>query len=104
MLMREITNILEAPATARAEPATPLARLEYVLTSGYAHKLSLEAEQLRLERKLDEVARRVGSDSGARKEVSELVARIASAEGDLARLRALLEPLRDRAREARRAA
>jgi hypothetical protein len=104
MLLHEITNILAVPAGEGSKSTLPVARLEHVLTSGYAHALALEGERLRLERRLGDAARRLAEGSEAREEVSALVASISSAEDDLIHLRALLEPLRDRARAARRAA
>jgi hypothetical protein len=52
-LLEQIDELLTASPS--SEPAT-LARLERTLTDGYAHALSLEAERLRLERRMSEVA------------------------------------------------
>lgn len=85
------------------EPArTPLARVEDVLTSGYAHALALEAQQLRLERQL----LRLASERDASKdpaEAAELTERLQAVARELAHLRAVLVTLRDRARELRAA-
>jgi len=53
-LLEQIDELLTA-SSSPDEPAT-LARLERTLTDGYAHALSLEAEQLRLERRMTELA------------------------------------------------
>ncbi|HVM17654.1 MAG TPA: hypothetical protein VM290_08750 [Gaiellaceae bacterium] len=77
--------------------ATPpaLAELEETLTSGYAHALALEAERLRLERRIGTLAAGLGEAPQSRaQELVTLAQRLASADGDLDRLRALLAPLR----------
>jgi len=84
----------------RAEAPT-LARLEDTLTEGYAEALALEAERLRLERRIGEVARGGGPDIGA--ELLSLGRRLTSADGELAQLRELLGFLHERARLARAA-
>jgi hypothetical protein len=83
--------------------STPtLAVLEDALTHGYAQALALEAERLRLERRLGEVARGASTDQAA--EIRSLGSRLTSADGELRNLRALLAPLQDRARHMRAAA
>jgi hypothetical protein len=73
-----IEDLLNAPASGAAAPT--LARLEEALTDGYAHALALEAERLRLERRISEVAHELG------------------------KLRELLAGLQQRTRETRRMA
>jgi uncharacterized protein involved in exopolysaccharide biosynthesis len=80
-----------------SEPS--LARLEDTLTEGYAEALALEAERLRLQRRLGEVARSATAHHTA--EIRLLGTRLTSAEGELYRLRAVLSTLHDRARTLR---
>ena len=101
-VLHEIRALLAAP-NGGGEATPPVARLEHVLTSGYAHALALEAERLRLERELGAAARRVGDDGRAGDEVAALAERISSADVDLSHLRGLLEVLLDRTRAARAA-
>ena len=70
-LRDEIAELLRLPEDGAEAPT--LATLERRLTDGYAEKLSLEAERLRIERRLDEV------------------------DTELARLRPLLQNLKARA-------
>ncbi|HLX32016.1 MAG TPA: hypothetical protein VKR79_04525 [Gaiellaceae bacterium] len=74
-LQDEIAELLRTPADGAGAPT--LATLERRLTDGYAEALALEAERLRIERRLDEVDR------------------------ELARLRPLLRTLKARASELR---
>lgn len=84
------------------EPArTPLARVEDTLTAGYAHALALEAQQLRLERKLWQLARDLGEPDVVAHEATELSDQLTGVERELKDLRTLLVTLRDRARELR---
>ena len=98
-ILDEIDALLAAP---KAEEAG-LARLEDVLTAGYAHALALEAERARLERRLEELAGLLADDDSGRPsdELAEVARRISSAHDDLTHLRAMLVELRDRARAAR---
>lgn len=77
-LQEEIAELLGLPEDGAEAPS--LATLEDRLTDGYAHALTLEAERLRIERRLGEV------------------------DGELARLRPLLEMLKGRARNLRKSA
>jgi hypothetical protein len=87
------------------EPAlTPLAHVEDVLTAGYAHALALEAQQLRLERRLRLLARDPGDAAGAGTAVtSELTEQLGDLESELSHLRTVLVTLRDRVRALRAA-
>jgi hypothetical protein len=98
-----IEQLLNAP-TSGAEAPT-LAHLEEALTDGYAQALALEAERWRIERRIAEVARQVdGVDFFAfAEELRSLGRRLTNTDGELERLRALLDALQQRAREARRA-
>ena len=103
-VLREIEELLSAPTDGAGAPT--LARLEDTLTEGYAQALALEAERLRIERRLGEVAREAGGGDPSRlsAELTSLATRLRRADGELARLRTLLVPLRERTRSLRLAA
>jgi hypothetical protein len=94
-LQEEITRLLGLPEDGVGAPS--LATVETTLTDGYAHALALEAERWRIERRLGEVARAAWRDGNAH-ELAALSERLASADGELAKLRALLRSLHERAR------
>ena len=94
-MVQQIEHLL-----ADAEPS--LADVEETLTQGYAKALALEAERLRIERRLGEVVRTATADQAA--EIRQLGTRLTSADGELHRLRTVLGTLRDRARVLRAAA
>jgi len=98
---QQIAELLKMPSS--GEEAPTLARLEDTLTEGYAEALALEAERLRIERRLGEVARSAGngSENGVAQELTSLSRRLTTADGELASLRTLLGSLRDRARATR---
>ena len=92
-LCHELGALIDAP------PATDdaaRAQVERTLTDGYAQAMSLEAERLRLERQIGEVAAQVRvEERGAKtEELQDLSQRLARASGDLEHLRALLARLR----------
>lgn len=93
-MVQQIEDLLRAPAPT-------LAHVEDTLTEGYAKALALEAERLRIERRLGEVARSGGDHDD---ELRSLGSRLTHADGELARLRALLGSLHDRARTLRASA
>ena len=97
----QITELLSLPPTGEGAPT--LAAVEETLTDGYAQALALEAERWRLERSLGDVAREAhnGDASEVANKLAGLSARLTSATGELARLRALLSRLHDRARALR---
>ncbi|HVS85001.1 MAG TPA: hypothetical protein VHD91_05175 [Gaiellaceae bacterium] len=102
-VLEQIVELLGLPEHGTDAPT--LARIEEILTSGYAQALALEAERLRLEKRLAEVAR--GSNVGLEEIPRELMSiseQLASADGELTRLRAVLDRLNVRARAARSAA
>jgi hypothetical protein len=80
--------------------------LDSTLTSGYATALQLEAERWRLERKVGEVAARLGAEEDELRaaELAMLTTRLTAANEDIAQLRTLLSSLRERRRELREAA
>jgi hypothetical protein len=94
----QIVELLSLPQTGEGAPT--LAVVEDTLTEGYAQALALEAERWRLERSIGDVAREAqnGDASEVATRLAALSERITSANGDLARLRALLARLHDRAR------
>jgi ABC-type phosphate transport system auxiliary subunit len=101
-LLEQIDELLTS--TASDEPAT-LARLERTLTDGYAHALSLEAERLRLERRMSELAGQLhdGNREQKAKELVQVSRRISRAGGEIERLRGTLSQLRARATAVRAA-
>jgi hypothetical protein len=104
MIQDDIRSLLDAPPT--GDDAPSLDSIEHTLTSGYAGALALEAERLRIERKLADVASRLAdqtTDEDA-SEVAQLGQRLSVADDDLIRLRRLLVSLRLRADEVRAAA
>ena len=100
-LLDEIDELLAEP-TPSEKPAT-LARLERTLTDGYAHALSLEAERLRLERRMSELAGELhdGNQEQKAEELVKVSRRISTAGDEIERLRATLAQLRALARSVR---
>ena len=98
----QITALLEAAAD---EHGPSVERLEDTLTAGYAVALTLEAERLRIERRIAEVAAKLGDKESAlgRNELSGLSERLEKADNELVRLRTALVTLKNQARAARRA-
>ena len=103
-LLEEIAALVAEPAP--SEPARLIARIEHTLTAGYARALALEAERLRLERRIAVVASELEEGDAAEQqdELKRLALRASGTDGDLGRLRTLLRSLRDRARELRKQA
>jgi ABC-type phosphate transport system auxiliary subunit len=101
MIDDEIRTLLDAPAG--GDDAPSLGDIEHTLTAGYASALALEAERMRLERRITEVAASLGNDSneGRHSELAELGQQLSAANGDLTKLRDLLSSLRSRADEVR---
>jgi septal ring factor EnvC (AmiA/AmiB activator) len=98
----QIATLLEAVTEERGPS---LARLEDTLTAGYACALALEAERMRLERRIAEVAGKLGDDDSdlRAQELGALAAKLSCADADLTKLRGVLTSLKQHAREARRA-
>jgi hypothetical protein len=100
MIQEEIRTLLDAPAGGDEAPS--LGDIEHTLTAGYARALALEAESLRLERRITEAASSLGDGSDIQPaELAELGQQLSAANGDLTKLRELLASLRDRADEVR---
>jgi len=100
-LQEDITELLRLPENGDGAPS--LAAIESTLTDGYAEALALEAERLRIERRLGEVARDAGEVSAhsVAAEIAALSERLDSADGEIVRLRSLLRSLQNRARAVR---
>jgi chromosome segregation ATPase len=100
-LLEQIHELLAEPTRAE-EPAT-LAHLERMLTDGYAHALSLEAERSRLERRMSELAGELndGNQEQKTEELVQVSRRISGASAEIERLRSTLSELRVRVRTAR---
>jgi hypothetical protein len=88
-----------------AAPAPLLAQVERTLADGYACALQIEAERLRLRRRLEERAASLDDSPGSEHvvEVAGLARGIARTDGELAELRAALLDLRETARRIRAA-
>lgn len=95
VLCDELGTLIDSPP---ASDDAARARVERTLTDGYAHAMALEADRLRLERQLADVAAQVDArDPGAKTvELQDLSARLTVASGDLKHLRGLLAALRRR--------
>ncbi len=105
MLIDDILELLAAPLPAPSKPF--LDRVDATLTDGYAQALQLEAERSRIERRIGEVIARLGGDRASHRhepELVELSEKLISVNADIASLRTLLTPLRDRRSELRSAA
>jgi hypothetical protein len=100
--MRQIEELLEAPADGEAAPS--LALLEAKLTDGYAQVLALEVERSRIERRIGEVASTAEerAELGLAAELTTLAGRMRSADRELRTLRSLLGQLQARTRATRR--
>ena len=94
-MVQQIEALLSA-----SEPT--LEHVEDTLTEGYATALALEAERLRLHRRIGEIARSETGEHAA--ELRTLGSRLTDTDGELDRLRALLSSLYARARLMRAAA
>jgi hypothetical protein len=103
LVLDQIVELLGLPESGEGAPT--LDRLEDTLTDGYARALALDAERWRIERRLSEIAREANGDgaAGTAKELAALSERLTSADGELARLRAVLAVLQQRARGLRSA-
>src|SRR5690348_4694963 len=101
MLLERIRELVDEPVGPERDAL--LARIEHTLTDGYARALALEAERLRIERRIGQMAAEIRHGDGERKaqEISALATRLSDADGDLAQLRGELQTLRRRASQVR---
>lgn len=99
------TILAEIEALLEPDVQTGLEDLEHTLTAGYAAALALEAERLRLERRIAAAAGELGAGQarGQAQEIAKLARRIAHADDEIVRLRAMLGTLRARTDAARAA-
>lgn len=104
MIQDDIRSLLDSPPT--GDDAPSLDHIEHTLTAGYARALALEAARWRLERKIADLAARLGEEvtDEDTSELARLGRRLSNTDDDLNRLRALLVSLRGRADEVRTAA
>src|SRR5438105_10483188 len=96
-LYEDIRALLqEAPG---AEQGAFLARLEHTLTDGYARALVLEAERVRLERRMDELTDGLRDDpaDAPTDELATVARKLSDADSELSSLRGTAGPLRARA-------
>jgi hypothetical protein len=93
---RELLERIQALADAMAEGQTlPRSEMEPIVTDGYARALELDAECLRIEQRLDEMAEHtVVGHVLPGGELSGLLGRLHEASEQSRELRALLAPLR----------
>jgi hypothetical protein len=97
--------VLDDIRTLSAAPAPLLEQIERTLADGYACVMHVEAERLRLQRRLEETAAALGESPGSERvvEVAGLAQGIALADGELIELRAALGELAATARRLRAA-
>ena len=89
-LLERIRSVLDVRG---ADPAKPLlTEMEHTLTDGYARALELEAERLRIERRIGELAHRLNGPEEAR-ELRGLAMQLRAMDEDLAALRDALAAL-----------
>jgi ABC-type phosphate transport system auxiliary subunit len=103
-LLEQIDELL-ASTSSHEEPDV-LAYIERTLTDGYAHALSLEAERLRLERRMSELAGELheGNQELKARELGQLSRQLSQNGAELDHLRGTLSQLRERATAVRASA
>lgn len=91
-----MTELLDRIRVLIADAASDLDQIERTLTDGYAHALTIEAENVRLEKRISELAQGIQRGDTAKKarELSDLARRIDANGDDLSQLRSLLGDLR----------
>ena len=94
---RELLDRIQALIDSYAEGAgLPRNEVEPTLTEGYARALALDAECLRIERRIDRLTREVAEGRQiSNGNLSSLLKRLHDTEEESADLRALLAPLRE---------
>jgi len=103
-LLEQIDELLASPSS--PEEPDVLANIERTLTDGYAHALSLDAERLRLERRMSELAGELheGNQELKARELGQVSRRLSRNSADLDHLRGTLSQLRERATAVRASA
>lgn len=98
-----LTELLDQIRVLISDAARDLDEIERTLTDGYAHALTLEAENWRLERRMSELAQGIQRGDTAKKarELSDLAQRRDTNGDDLSQLRGLLGDLRRHADDVR---
>jgi hypothetical protein len=96
--IERIRSLLAAPVEGGDAP--PREDLEATLTEGYAEALALDGQRLRLERRIDELTKKLARGGDNHEELRKLMSQLAEAEADLEGLRELLLDLRQRAAKA----
>jgi predicted nucleic acid-binding Zn-ribbon protein len=98
-----MTELLDQIRALISDDADDLDQIERTLTDGYAHALSLEAERVRIERRIAEVAQGIQRGDTAKKarELASLSQRLDGAGVDLTTLRSALGELRRHASDVR---
>jgi hypothetical protein len=91
-----MSDVLTQITTLLKSPARDLEEIEHTLTDGYAHALALDAERLRLEKRMASVTQGIQRGDTAKKahELAALVERLDGNAVDAEKLRALLADLR----------
>lgn len=91
-----MTELLDQIRVLIADAAHDLDQIERTLTDGYAYALNLEAEGIRLEKRLSALAQGIqrGDTAKNARELSDLAQRIDANGDDLSKLRGLLGDLR----------
>jgi hypothetical protein len=91
-----VADVLAEIRTLLNSSARDLGQIEHTLTDGYAHALALDAERLRLEKRMTTVTQGIQRGDTAKKarELAEISARLDGNAGAAEKLRALLADLR----------
>ena len=94
-----MTALLERIHTMMSEDASDLDEIERTLTDGYAEALALEAEQLRIERRMATVAQHIddGDATANAQELVSLARQLDGSRGSSTALRSVLADLRSHA-------
>jgi hypothetical protein len=100
VIENSIRSVLEAPEAGVGAPT--LDDIEYLLTSGYARAMSIEAEQWRVQRLIVDVALRLADEYNELQacELRKLARELRGLDEELVEIRALISSLRARANAA----
>lgn len=91
-----VNDLLAQISTLLGSSTRDLDQIEHTLTDGYAHALALDAERLRLEKRMTSVTQSIqrGDTEKKARELAEISERLGGNAGDAEKLRALLADLR----------